>query len=86
RERARMSDALRALGLSVAPSQTNFVCVQLDRPAKLVYEALLRAGVIVRPFGPPLDRHLRISVGLPEENDRLLRTLPLVMQQVAATV
>ncbi|HEX4354452.1 MAG TPA: histidinol-phosphate transaminase [Polyangiales bacterium] len=86
RERARMSDALWALGLAVAPSQTNFVCVQLDRPAKLVYEALLRAGVIVRPFGPPLDRHLRISVGLPEENDRLLRTLPVVMQQVAPTV
>jgi histidinol-phosphate aminotransferase len=78
-ERARLTAALGQLGLEVAPSQTNFVCVRIDRPAHAVFEALLRAGVIVRPFGPPLDRHLRISVGLPDENDRLLAVLPSVL-------
>jgi histidinol-phosphate aminotransferase len=82
RERARLSERLTALGLTVAPSQTNFVIAFLDRPAAAVYQALLEAGVIVRPFGPPLHRHLRISVGLPEENDRLLEVLPRVLKQI----
>jgi histidinol-phosphate aminotransferase len=78
-ERARVAAALGKLGLEVAPSQTNFVCVRIDRPAQPVFDALLREGVIVRPFGPPLDRHLRISIGLPDENDRLLAVLPGVL-------
>jgi histidinol-phosphate aminotransferase len=81
-ERARVSHALEGLGLAVAPSQSNFVCVQVDRPAAIVYAALLRAGVIVRPFGPPLHRHLRITIGLPEDNDRLLATLPDVLKRI----
>jgi histidinol-phosphate aminotransferase len=81
-ERARMTAALEKLGLTVAPSQTNFVCVFVDRPATQVYQALLRSGVIVRPFGPPLHRHLRISVGLPAENDRFLAVLPEVLAQI----
>lgn len=86
RERTRMTQALERMGLPVAPSQTNFVCVFVDRPAGAVYNALLQAGVIVRPFGPPLHRHLRISVGLPEENERFLATLPQALAQVPAGV
>jgi histidinol-phosphate aminotransferase len=37
---------------------------------------MLRAGVIVRPVGNyGLSRHLRITVGLPDQNSRLLRAL-----------
>lgn len=44
--------------------------------AAAINEALLRAGLIVRPVaGYGLPRHLRISVGLPEHNDRLLAVL-----------
>lgn len=82
RERARVTAALEGLGLPVAPSQTNFVCVYVDRPASQVYQALLLAGVIVRPFGPPLHRHLRISIGLTQENDRFLDVLPRVLSQI----
>jgi histidinol-phosphate aminotransferase len=78
-ERARVSDALQTLGLFVAPSQTNFVCVEVNKPALRVYESLLREGVAVRPFGPPLDRHLRVSIGLRAENDRFLDALPRVL-------
>ena len=81
-ERTRLATALEALGLSVAPSQANFLCVKIDKPAQAAFDALLREGVIVRPFGPPLDRHLRISVGLPEENDRLLAALPAVLSRI----
>jgi histidinol-phosphate aminotransferase len=81
-ERARVSAALAGIGLYVAPSQTNFVCVYVERPASAVYQALLQRGVIVRPFGPPLHRHLRISIGLPAENDRFLQSLPEALAEV----
>ncbi len=71
-ERARMSAALAALGYAVAPSQANFVLVNFAAPGREVYERLLRKGVIVRPMPPPIASWLRISIGLPEENDRLL--------------
>ncbi|HKP64110.1 MAG TPA: histidinol-phosphate transaminase [Polyangiales bacterium] len=79
-ERARLGAALTRLGFAVAPSQTNFLCVDIGRPSAPVFDALLRKGVIVRAFGAPLDRHLRISVGLPDENDRLLEVLPEVLR------
>jgi histidinol-phosphate aminotransferase len=74
RERARLTAGLQRLGLRVAPSQTNFLCVAVEREAAPIYDALLRAGVIVRVV-PVMPRHLRISVGLEQENDRLLATL-----------
>jgi len=75
RERARLTQALRELGLAVAPSQTNFVLVDFGRATQPIYQALLKAGVIVRPLGVPLHQHLRISIGLTHENDRLLQVL-----------
>jgi histidinol-phosphate aminotransferase len=59
----------------VVPSAGNFLLVEVGAAAQ-VYEQLLRGGVIVRPVaGYGLPRHLRISIGLPEQNDRLLRLL-----------
>jgi histidinol-phosphate aminotransferase len=41
-----------------------------------VYEALLRRGVIVRPVGNyGLPNWLRVTVGLPAENERFLAAL-----------
>src|SRR6187399_613121 len=52
-ERARLTRELEGLGLVVAPSQANFVLVDVGRPARAVYDRLLERGVIVRPFGNP---------------------------------
>lgn len=63
------------LNLPYIPSVGNFICVEVGEAAA-VYERLLRAGVIVRPvanYGMP--RHLRVTVGLPEENQRFLDAL-----------
>lgn len=58
------------------PSRGNFICFDLGRPARDVYEGLLREGVIVRPIESyGLPNHLRVTVGTPEENDRFLRAL-----------
>ncbi len=78
---AELTDAFTAIGLSVVPSIGNFLLVDLGRPAAPVYEALLRAGIIVRPvanYGFP--NHLRITVGLPAQNQRLITTLRKVLE------
>lgn len=75
REREALGRAFEALGLQYVPSQANFVLVEVP-DAQTVYQRLLRAGIIVRPmaaFG--LEGALRITVGTPEENARLLAGL-----------
>jgi histidinol-phosphate aminotransferase len=74
RERHRLTETLSARGLQVAPSQANFILIDVGRPARAVYEALLRKGVIVRPFAS-LPTSLRVTLGTERENDRFLSAL-----------
>jgi histidinol-phosphate aminotransferase len=78
-ERQKLSVGLARLGVKVAPSQANFVYCDVGRPNKTVYNALLKQGVIVRPIGATTS-DLRITVGLPEENARLLTALEGVLK------
>ena len=67
------------LGLPWVPSNANFILVRVGRGAR-VYEALLRLGVIVRPMdGYGFPDHLRVTVGLPDENVRCIRALETVL-------
>ena len=78
--RAELSRGLRALGLGVHPSAGNFLMVQFpDAPA--MHAGLLAAGIEVSalvPYGLP-DR-LRITVGLPEQNQALLTAVARALQ------
>ncbi|TXL68273.1 histidinol-phosphate transaminase [Zeimonas arvi] len=77
--KARLQTAFDALGLQYVPSYGNFVLVRVG-DAAAVYERLLRAGVIVRPVaGYGLPEWLRVSIGLPEENERFLAALPAAL-------
>lgn len=60
----------------VYPSQANFLLVQVDNAADL-YNYLLGEGIIVRDRSrmPLCDNTLRITVGTPQENVRLLRAI-----------
>lgn len=77
----RLTGGFERLGLAWIPSFANFVTVEIPREAGAsragtVYQQLLRAGVIVRPVaGYALPDHLRVTVGLPEENERFLNAL-----------
>ncbi len=72
----------KTLGLPYIPSVGNFVAVEPGKPGAEVDQALLREGCITRPIANyGLPNHLRISVGLPEENQRLLETLGKVLQR-----
>ena len=64
---------LARLGIESWPTDANFI---LARTGAEVYEALLSQGVIVRPMrGFGLTEHVRISIGLPEENERFIKAL-----------
>ncbi len=68
----------RALGLGYAPSDANFLLIEVGPGAAEIYDGLLRRGVITRPMaGFGLERHLRVTVGVPEENERFLEALRL---------
>lgn len=77
-EHERMRAALAALpGVrAVLPSQANFLAVRFD-DAGVAYRKLLDAGVVVRDIRryPNLHDALRITIGRPEENDRVLGVL-----------
>lgn len=75
RERGRVEAGLRGLGLAFAPSSTNFVFVHVRQPGSVLFGRMLRRGVIVRPMPKPAEEWVRISVGLPSENERMLDAL-----------
>ena len=82
-ERGRLSGALGRLpGLTVYPSEANFILVRVAKGAASErYEALRRRGVLVRDVShlPGLERCLRISVGSEEENDVVLKIFAEVL-------
>lgn len=72
----QLTTGLSSLGLEYIPSASNFVTVNLARGADRVYESLLLKGCIARPLANyGLPNHLRVSIGLPEENARILNAL-----------
>lgn len=63
-------------GLNYIPSHGNFLTIEVGSNAGEIYQQLLHAGVIVRPVaGYELPNHLRVSIGLPEENDAFIRAM-----------
>jgi histidinol-phosphate aminotransferase len=67
------------LGLEYVPTHTNFFLVKVG-DGQALYERLLREGVIIRSMKAySLPEYIRVSVGLPEENERLVRTLARVV-------
>jgi len=74
---------LNKLTLPYIPSQGNFVLFDTLRDASQVFNALLRRGIIMRPVGNyGFPHHLRLSVGLPEENEAAMKALTEVLKEV----
>lgn len=70
-----------ALGLGFVKSHANFIMVEIDDENALsINQALLEQGVIVRPLvGYSLPTWLRITVGVAEDNMRLIDTLRSIL-------
>ena len=70
---------LQELGLTIVPSQANFLYFDTKREGRLVYDRLLREGVIVRHIRGPM---IRVTIGQPFENARFLRALDKVIHEI----
>ena len=80
-ERTRLTAALRATGLDVPDSRTNFVLARcVTKNAEAVFTSLLEKRIFVRYFKlPGLEDKLRITVGTPEQNDKLLAAIKQII-------
>ncbi len=74
-ERGRIEAALDAAEIVHTRSLANFVFVRCDAPLDQAFDRLLAAGLIVRPIPVRGEAWLRITVGKPTDNDRLLAEL-----------
>ena len=78
RERERLFRELQSInGLKPVPSAANFFVVKTVFPPSELFAALVERGLLIRDVSkaPMLSDYVRISVGTPEENDRLLAAL-----------
>jgi len=66
---------LERLGLGCVPTEANFIYMPVEDSMAL-YEKLLMKGVIVRPMGPAV----RVTIGLPRENERFIEALKTVIK------
>jgi len=81
-ERQRLSERLAHLpGVTVFPTQANFLLARFAAGGAMVWEALGAQGILIRHFaGPPaLQDCLRITVGTPAENDLLVIALQALL-------
>jgi histidinol-phosphate aminotransferase len=63
------------------------VCVKIGSASRTaaVNQSLLKQGVIVRPVaGYAMAEYLRISIGLPHENERFIAALKVALNEVPA--
>jgi len=71
-----LTEALKQLGCTPFPSQTNFFLIDVHVDATILYEAMLRKGVIIRSMKAyGFETYIRINVGTGEENSRFLAAL-----------
>ena len=88
-ERLRLKEELARRGLACPHSEANFLLAHVPPNAKLsakvLYEALKARGILVRHFDTPrLGDALRISIGTPAQNRRLLEALDDLQGNVPA--
>jgi len=77
-ERDRVCGELKRIpGLEPVSSRANFMVVRSTIRPRLVFEELLKRGILIRDVTgyPMLQDYFRIGVGTPEENDLLLKSL-----------
>ncbi|MCL2658130.1 MAG: histidinol-phosphate transaminase [Betaproteobacteria bacterium] len=81
--KAQLIAGLNALGLEFIPSSGNFLTFRVADTAA-VNRKLLEQGVIVRPLGNyQMPEWLRVTIGLPEENERFLAALKQTLGRAA---
>lgn len=83
--RTALAEQLNNVGLRVAPSHTNFLFVDIKADSAGVASRLLAQGIIVKAWREPgYEQYLRITVGSPVENERLIGALASILKTIEA--
>ena len=83
RERTRLAEGLAALGLTPLPTAANFVSAELPCDAAEVSRALAERDILTRGWRDPgHPRHIRITVGLPEDTDAVLTAMKDILEDL----
>ena len=69
-ERIRVAARLEELGYAQVPSESNFIFFGKFTDQHVAWQAFLDRGVLIRDVG--VSGYLRVTIGLPEENDAFL--------------
>lgn len=79
-ERLHALEAMRAYGLRIVPSLGNFLFIDVGRSSSDVATALMRNGVIVKPWlESGFQTFIRVTVGRREDNEHFLQALAEVL-------
>jgi len=72
----QLTNAFDEMGLEYIPSVGNFISFKTALSGEVVYENMLRAGIIIRPISNyGLKDYLRVTIGSEEQNTRFLNAL-----------
>jgi len=71
------------MGFTYAPTEANFILVDVGKNCLEVFNGLLKQGVIVRTgniFGSEYNNFIRVTIGTPEQNERFIQALQSVLE------
>jgi len=81
-----LNEQFQRLGLRAFPAHGNFIMVDVERPAKQVFEGLLRKGVIVRDGYRLYPTWIRVTVGSRSQNEAFIHALQQVLSDIPVQV
>ena len=72
---------LREMGFTVVPSESNFILATAPKPgAEAIYRGLKERNILIRWWSTQgLSDKVRITVGTPEQNAKLLETMQAII-------
>ena len=74
--------ALRDIGLNPMPSDANFLLVPIPNASELYAHLKTMSGIVLRDISARIPDTLRITVGTPEENQRLVLEIKKWMERI----
>ncbi|MES2663188.1 MAG: histidinol-phosphate transaminase [Pseudomonadota bacterium] len=76
----QLRDGLNQLKIKFIDTEANFLCMLMNKSSEVIYQELLRYGIIVRPLHMPgLEHAIRITVGKSDENQQCLEALSKII-------
>ncbi|OQW98589.1 MAG: histidinol-phosphate transaminase [Elusimicrobia bacterium A5] len=79
-EKKYLYEELKKIGLEYIPSVANFILINVKQDGQIIFEKLLRKGVIVRAMDEyGLKNFVRVTIGTPTENRKFIREVTKII-------